>query len=308
MYNHPQLHVHAENDNADPMDLRSTVDAVFNEITACRAELPRGQPLVALIGETHSASAYTLFQTLLLENLNAGPSVACGLEIPHNAHTKPISSRNERKILKDFLNSSDFSPVEAPVATRIFFESLYKNAISTRFNDLARTSDPGKPLILDQKDLLTQKIVRENAPGFLSDPIGIGSADGLRLRNIGIAENILRHAEQGEAEIYVQSVGLYHVCPLKSCYEHTLTYALEDRGIDVLPIFLLPKSLLSSLSDHKTLNSPTGAIVVSGLPENKFHAGDEPQERAFCQEILEASRAQNPPMTPKNAIPLLCPA
>jgi hypothetical protein len=203
-------------------EIQSVTSKVSHEVTQHLSANPnRHQPLVILIGTVHGKSQFDLLKLCLMEELiDAGYKVAVGFEQPHNfleQKLRSFANDNNVALLHNNQNDVDQLTIKTALSHHDYFysdlsrklllnEIVHKN-ISTRFNDAAICGW----LELDMNDEMTKRVSDAVRTNFDKNFVSAADSDGMQIRNRVMAENILRHAHDVSADIYIQSCGYEHI-------------------------------------------------------------------------------------------------
>lgn len=273
-----------------PFDLRPQVRQMTDAIDH-QARLRADQPLVVLIGEYHDMPSHKITQLMLLKSLlsSAGPSaLAVGLEHSHNflefmmrhrmnINLPPVlrgkvstADQTGQRTLKSALAYAD--PVMAPVATHTFLDFCLSQNIRTRFHDAAMSEAMD---YLDVTDRATEILIQKNTSGPFPRKIDPLQAEGIRLRNIMIADRATAHIRETRVPLYVQVCGMLHLLGDRQWgMEHhdSLTARFEAAGMNVMPVILY----------HDTKEGPppvTFPAAAAAALNRSLHIYDLPRHR-----------------------------
>lgn len=279
--------------HASPFDLRPQVRQITDAIhqTHRQTQSSADKPLVVLVGEYHDMPSHKIVQLMLLKSLlsSAGPSaLAVGLEHSHNflefmmrhrmnidvppvVHGKvSAADRTGQRTLESALAYAD--PVMAPVSTHTFFDFCLSQNIRTRFHDAAMSEALD---YLDVTDRATESLVQKNSSGPFPRKIDPLQVEGVKLRNIMIADRAVAHIRETRAPIYVQICGMLHLLGDSRWgmdYRDSLTARFEAAGMHVMPVILHPGAKDRSLATFPAAAAAalTRSLHIHALPRHRI--------------------------------------
>lgn len=284
-------------------DLRPVVQVIVDKIKVL-AETSPG-PLVVLMGENHLSPCHHLLRQFVVEKLlemsssaalmvdKMSPRVAYGLEQPLNSLALEIEkyfsfsfSDEERARINQADRDGQYflklHPLNYPKFSNQYNEAqfLQRLSISAGLNDAARLYnteertgpfwEEGRGVYLDYSDPDTRTLVQHFASTHIDEPIPACSPMGVYLRNKMLVTRAIKHLNDSQSDIYVQSCGLLHVLGRQMHngaasfgYKDSLCALFKEVGVTVFPVYSLVSrqglDRLSSEAQSVLLNE--GVIV-----------------------------------------------
>lgn len=289
----------------NPFDLRPLLKSIMTTQNWILDRMPKGQKLVILLSEDHDTHTQILLQQAIIRQLadqrekHPDLSYAFGYEGSHNTFFKNRTNYTVADDHKTPLFLTGPVPAEREekmIPFKSLFNACRETKTSVSLNDVAtKKPAPGSKRVadFDQADPLTQSLVKKHAPQYLGKDIpratefldnGIPLAEGLRLSNLMILENALRHIERTNSRIYVQHAGGNHIFGFKNKlfeagkpyeYSDSLSALFEKQGLVVLPIipsYQNSKSRYPTEAKRAVQDSIKADLPETKSPEHQYHA------------------------------------
>lgn len=304
---------------ADPCDLRPAVTAIMDRIDQAARSLRGKQPIVVIIGETHSMPAHRMLQAQLLERLAKGPhKIAAGFELPHNTLGAVANERfhgyltgaekaalgrkdadGQRALMSYLAFGGQKSLAPASFLTLLHF--CYQNSIKTRFTDAARAGG-----VLDSDDPVTGRIIAYNTPEILQlvpwYKIRTISQKGIDLRNQTMAHLAMTYAQRQGADVFIQHAGVEHLFGhsiLGGKYENSLTAQFNKAGAHVISVLFAGAGYrIDQIPYEAQINAMKRTLIITDV-NNQVFTEETPGENAFLEKISRHSGSQIKIFDPK---------
>lgn len=250
----------------EPFNIRPILDAIMNAQNWILDRLPADQKLVILLPEDHDTHIQMLLQQAIIRMLadqrdkDPKRSYAFGYETAHNKffkNRKSYTVADDQRTIDLLTRVTLADHEEALIPLKALFTTCRDTKTSLGLNDVAtkRPAEGSKRLVdIDQSNPLTRDLIEKHAPQYLGIDIpratqfwdaGVPLAEGMRLSNLMMVENALRHVERTNSRIYVQHAGIAHVMGFKKKlfdygesykYDDSLAALFQARGFSVLPV------------------------------------------------------------------------
>lgn len=255
-------------------------------------------PFILLIGTVHGNAEFDLLQLCLIDHLvKAGYKVAVGFEQPHNFLEKKIKSiTNNNTVTLIHNNQAEVDQLTIKTALshhdnfysdlsrKLLLNEIIHKKISSRFNDAALCGW----LELDMDDAMTKRVSDAVRTNFDNPYVSAAESDGMQIRNRIIAENVLEHAKEVSADIYIQSCGYEHIAG--SGYNAPSKLSLCDlfnrAGADYK--LIIPESYKCDHKDEHSVGSP---VRLKLNPDQEFKYNPYNKDAVWKRELAFVKKA-----------------
>lgn len=289
--------------SADPYDVRPALDAIQERI----AHRMKPGPLVVLMGQLHNRPIHHLVgQALMARLLKSGASIAYGMESPHNSLRSALinhmdmpvdlakkiadSDHNGSKLLRIFRECVD--PDSSIQAQSNVAAWCGKQSVPFHVNDVAKSW-----FGINIYEPLTNELVKR----FPIENTSLVSSEGVALRNRMIQQNVIRHIQDSNVDIYIQQTGnghLYGLSEFNDEYKDSLVFRFLEAGINVLPVFMEASDFDISVTPASAKAQLKKGLTISGLAEEAFE-GYSCGEEEFVQKLSRHSNGEIEIVTPE---------
>lgn len=273
------------------------------------------EPLFLTIGRNNSIPSHAITQLLVAEYLRAeGYKISFGLQHPYNdlsqdfyAHAKKSSNEyiasaaldNLLKSSKPYKNELALKKYiatqqesDADLSNRFLATYLYAQEIPVIMNDAPITKNKQGRTIIDFKDPAMKTFLKPPS----NKPVRANTEKGLHIRNLFLAHQAIKHAEETGADIHIQSCENPHVAGKKKLlsYEHSLTNMFHQASRYTISAPMQNRNFESSdLPDQENMDEKElilEDIVLPGMTSysDHPHTKEDVWLRTIIRDLLEA--------------------
>jgi hypothetical protein len=309
----------------DPMDMKAVDELFFSLVMAERSAMGSEGTLYVVIGEAHPMAAHRMVQTGLIENIatqykkSKKPNYRPALMVEMPFNDLAVTAEQEYQLTvshADKYNLHRYDPSGHLFARSILSDNPYTESPEAQNRLFATALHYHIPILpidaakMDAEDAIDPnceiygQVVHEYYPDLAEAKIGTLSRVGTDVRNGVMAKRISDKAIENNTGIALVNNGLHHLgrreiylgsrlsvpeLPFKTSLPARLSEKIKPND-RILSVFL------SSTRDTPEQVTPPGShpkitpVVLRGLAENKFYAGDKKRENQFIAELGESYR------------------